>query len=54
MQAKVWALKFYKKYWEKKFSNLFVKVLISKIVELPTKDLSFIEIDSLITATPKK
>ena len=55
------ALKFYKKYLENKFSDLFIMALISrinKVVEpLLTKiqsDPSFIEIDLPITSTLRK
>jgi len=49
-QAKVQALRFYKKHLEKKFSNLPTKISTSKIIELPTENLSPIKVN-LLTAT---
>ena len=54
MQVKVWVLKFHKKYLEKKFPNLYVKVLISRIIKIPAKNPSLIKVDLLIVATPRK
>jgi len=54
IQAKVQVLKFYKKYLEKKFLDLFVEVSTSRIIELLTKYSSHIEVDLLITAISKK
>ena len=53
-QAKVQALKFYKKYLEKKFPNLSTEVLTSKIIELPTENLFSIEVDPLAVTIPKR
>ena len=47
-------LKFYKKYLEKKFPNLSVEALIYRIIELSTKNPSFIKVDpSIITILRK-
>jgi len=54
VQAKVQALRFYKKYLEKKFPNLSTKASISKIIELPTENPPPIEIDPLTAIIPKR
>ena len=51
VQAKIQALKSYKKHLEKKFSNLHIEALISKIVELSAKNLSPIKVDLPLVAT---
>ena len=48
------ALKFYKKYLEKKFFNQSTKASISKIIELPTENPSLIEVNPLIVTIPKR
>ena len=48
------ALKFYKKYLDKNFTDLSVKTLTSRIIELPTESPFPIEVDPLIAATHRK
>ena len=50
VQAKVWALKFYKKCLKKKFSNPSTEASTSKIIELPTENPSPMKVD-LLTVT---
>jgi len=50
VQAKVQALKFYKKHLEKKFSNLSTEASTSK---LPTENPPPIEVDILTVTIPK-
>ena len=50
----MWALKFYKKCLEKKFSNLSIKASTSGIIKLSAENLSSIEVDTLTAATPIK
>jgi len=50
----VQVLKSHKKHLEKEFSDLFVKALTFKIVELPTRDFSPIKANLSIVATLKK
>jgi len=50
----VQALKFYKKHLDKKFTDLSVKTLTSRIIELSTESPFPIEVDPLIAATPRK
>ena len=47
------ALKFYKRYLEKKFPNPSTEVLTSKIIELPTENPPSIEVDPLTVIIPK-
>jgi len=54
MQAKVQALKFYKRYLEKKFPDLSTEASTSKIIKLSTKNLSPTEVDLLVATTPKR
>ena len=54
MQAKVQALRFYKKCLKKKFPNLSTEVSTSKIIELPTENSPPIEVDLLTAAIPKR
>ena len=46
-------LKFYKKYLEKKFSNLSTEALTFKIIELPTESSSPMEVDTLTAIISK-
>jgi len=50
----VQALKFYKKHLDKKFTDLSVEALTSRIIELPAESPSLIEVDPFIAATPRK
>jgi len=50
----VQVIKFYKKYSEKKFLNPFIEISTSRIIKLLTKNISFIEVNLLIVATPRK
>jgi len=52
-QAKVQALRFYKKHLEKKFSNPSTETSTFKIIELPAENLSLMEIDPLTATIPK-
>ena len=54
MQAKVQALRFYKKCLKKKFSNLSIETSTSKIIELPAEDSPPMKVDPLAATISKR